>query len=100
MRLLLIVFPETYEEEIISLLERCGIHAWTEIQHLHGAGEAGKVFGDRIWPGENSALMAVIPEQMADQVVAELKGYHDRQEATFRHPFGMRVFSMACEQLV
>jgi len=101
MKMLLILFRESLEEEIHGLLKELHVKAFTELHKVGGAGEAGAAFHSFAWPGSNAMVLAALPEDHADRVVEGLKAFRD-QRAQQQHgvKLPLRVFVLPCLQVV
>jgi hypothetical protein len=101
MKMLMIVFRESLEEDIRELLGKHHVRAFTEMHDVTGMGEAGAAFHSLSWPGLNNMILASLPEPDADQVIAALKGFRDRQiQKQGGAKIPLRVFSLPCELVV
>lgn len=101
MRMLMIVFRESLEEDVRRILDKHHVAAFTEMLDVVGKGEAGAAFHSLSWPGLNNMILVALPEAQADEVVTALKAFHDsqvRKEAGAKIP--MRVFTLPCEMVV
>jgi hypothetical protein len=101
MNMLMIFFRVSLEEDILGLLSKHHVRAFTEMHEVTGMGEAGAAFHSLSWPGLNNMILAALPEPEADKVVAALK---DSATARSRNEGGakipLRVFALPCELLV
>ena len=101
MKMIMIVFRESLEEDIRGLLSMNQVEAFTEMVDVVGKGEAGPAFHSLSWPGLNNMILVALPEVQADRVVAALKKFHDQQVRNERGTkIPMRVFTLPCELVV
>lgn len=100
MRFVFIVYPETREEEVRSMLDAAGAGGWTEFRHLIGRGSTGQRLGSTIWPGQNGACLAAVSDDTVDKVTVLLRESREVWEATHKAPFNVHAYVMPCEQLV
>ena len=101
MKMLLIVFRESLEEEILALLKQLGVKAFTELPSVVGTGEAGAAFQSFASLGANSMILTAVAEGHAEQVIKGLYAY--REQLTQRQHGAyvpLRVFALPCEQVV
>lgn len=101
MKMLLLVFRDSLEEEIHRLLNKLGVQAFTEITKVSGTGEAGAAFHSFTWPGANMMILTALTEDHAERVVEGLKAFRDelaQQQHGSKIP--LRVFVLPCEQVV
>lgn len=101
MKMIMIVFRESFEDDIRDLLSQNQVEAFTEMLDVVGKGEAGAAFQSVSWPGLNNMILVALPEVQADRVVAALKKFHDQQVRNERGTkIPMRVFTLPCELVV
>jgi hypothetical protein len=103
MQMLMIAFRSSLEEQILALLKRHDVAAYTEIYKVHGAGEAGSAPGGpgSVWPSSNSVLLIALSETQADAVVATLQQFHAEWEGDPQRPkLPLRVFTLPCVQRI
>jgi len=101
MKMLLVIYRESLEEEIHGLLQQHGVRAFTELQHVAGAGETGRAFHSFTWPGANGVILTALPEKEAERVVQGFKAYRDqRVEEQHGDKFPLRVFTFPCDLVV
>jgi nitrogen regulatory protein PII len=101
MKMLMIVFRDSLEDEVLFFLKDRDIKAYTVVPKVIGSGETGTVTGSPFFPGFNEMVLVVLPDDHADQIVAALKTFRDNQIKT--HPAGktsIRVFVLPCTQAV
>lgn len=101
MKMLLMIFRESLEGEVLELLEELGVSAFTELHKLGGKGETGSALDSYDWPGVNTMILAAMVEDQADRVLQRLKAYLDqrvREQHGVKVPF--RVFVLPCLQVV
>ena len=101
MKMLLIVFRDSLEDEILVLLNQLDVKAFTELQKVGGTGETGAAFHSFASPGVNTMIMTALAEDQADRVVAGLKAFRDqlaKQQQGAKIP--LRVFVLPCLQVV
>jgi len=101
MKMLLIVFRESLEEEIHGLLQEHHVKAFTELHKVGGTGETGAAFHSFSWPGVNSMILTALSDDEAKRLVEGFKMFRD-QRAQQQHgaKIPLRVFVLPCEQLV
>ena len=101
MKMLLIVFRETLEEEIHGLLATHNVTAFTELHKVGGTGETGAAFHSYAWPGLNGMILTALPEDHAEGVINGLKAFRDQQvQEHHGAKFPLRVFVLPCELAV
>jgi hypothetical protein len=101
MKMLLIVFRESLEEEILALLNEKNVKGFSELHKVGGTGETGDAFHSFTGPGVNSMILTALPEDQADRVVEGLKAFRDqRGQELYGAKIPLRVFVLPCLQAV
>jgi nitrogen regulatory protein PII len=104
MKILMIVFRSSLKSRVQELLQRCEVHAYTEIPETVGLGETGRAEGSSnwsVWPGVNSVIMVALVDDHADHVANEVKAWVEqgsRNKHWAKPP--IRVFAWPCAQMV
>lgn len=96
----LVVYRYYLEEKIQALLAGLGVTTFSEAPKLLGVGEAGKVQDTHIWPGHNSCIFAVLPDQEIDRLVRAFNEFSKKHEEEIGKPAPLRAFLLPCEQVV
>jgi nitrogen regulatory protein PII len=100
MKLVLIVFNFIYDEPIREIIEQLKLPGFTEVPKVFGTGESGKRFGTHSFPGHDTMLLTVVPEEQMSSLLEELakfkQGLADRSK---RHG-GIKAFVLPVEQAV
>ena len=101
MKMLMIVFRQSLEEDIMKLLRELGVKAFTELPSVVGAGETGAAFHTFVSPQANSIVLTALTEGQAEQVVKGLLTFRDtltdRQHGAY---IPLRVFALPCDIVV
>jgi len=101
MKMLMIVFRESIEEDIRGILTKHEVKAFTEMHEITGVGEAGAAFHSLAWPAYNDMILAALPDPKAETVVAGLKDFRDQaMQRRGGEKIPLRVFSLPCELVV
>src|SRR5689334_1677350 len=98
MKMLMMIYKESLEEDVKALLARHEVKAFTEMNELTGMGEGGATLDSLSWPGFNNLVMAAMPDTEADKVIHALKAYREelaKKQGNNKIP--LRVFSMPCD---
>ena len=101
MKMLLVVFRHSLEDEILELLKSLDVKAFTEAPKVFGIGEAGAALHSFTYPGFNSMILTVLAEDQAERVMEGFKAFRDRlaqQQHGAKIP--LRVFALPCEEVV
>lgn len=63
MKMLMLVFNEAVDEEVMEMLQACGMNNYTRINGIFGKGRtSGTHLGTDIWPGRNNLLLLAVPD--------------------------------------
>lgn len=74
MKFIFIVYNISIEEEVQQLLKMQGVKSFTQWPRLIGVGElAGARLDNGVWPGANSALVVVVPDDQAASLMAAVR---------------------------
>ena len=101
MKMLMVVFRDSLQDEVLMLLKDCDVKAYTLVQNVAGAGETGMALGSFASPGVNSMLLVVLSKEQADRSIEALKAYRDGlAEEHPTHKVPIRVFVLPCAEVV
>jgi hypothetical protein len=99
MQMVMIVFRNSLEEDVLSVLRELDVTAYTDLPKVFGVGEAGIAFHSFTWPGFNSMILAALEDRDAARLVRGLVTFHDtaraRQDGA---TIPLRVFVLPCDQ--
>lgn len=73
MKLLFVFIPSDCLERCQSTLTSAGVHAYTEIPGVLGAGESGVKLGTRAFPGTTTLILIVLEGAKADALVSAMR---------------------------
>lgn len=101
MKMLLVIFRVSLDEDIRQLLQELNLKAFTEAPKVLGIGEAGQAADTLEQPGFNSLILSALEDDQAEQVIGRLRAYRDELS---HHQHGanipLRVFVLPCEQVL
>jgi nitrogen regulatory protein PII len=101
MKMLMIVFRESIEEDIKGLLNKYHVKAFTEMRDVTGMGEAGAALHSFSWPALNNMILTALPDPEAGTVIDALTAFRDRQiQRQGGAKIPLRVFALPCELVV
>jgi nitrogen regulatory protein PII len=101
MKMVMVIFRQSLEEDILRLLEELHVQAFTESPKVFGVGQAGGAFASFDWPSHNCMIFSALPDDQAERVVERLKAFHDRlSQGQHGAKVPMRVFLLPCDQVV
>ncbi len=94
-KMLMIVYNEVMEDEVMEGLEENKVQGFTLLQNVFGKGAtSGTHRGDDIWPGKNSALFVACTQEQASGVL----DYVRKLRKTLGHE-GVKAFLFSLEAL-
>ena len=96
MKMLLIICPETRQDELRDLIVRHGVHAYSELKNVLGEGKTGKKMDTQIWPEKSILIFTVTEENKSKELLAALK---DFQKQLYKEE-GFRVFALPAEAVI
>ncbi|HLK10721.1 MAG TPA: hypothetical protein VKW76_05035 [Candidatus Binatia bacterium] len=100
-RLVLIVFRNSLETDVLSVLRRSGVGAFTVLPQVLGVGVAGKALRTFPWPGSNMMILAVLARAQATALVRGLASFCGGASARQKGAeIPLRVFVVPCTQAV
>lgn len=104
MKMLMIVFRESLEEDVMKVLKELEVTAFTELPSVVGAGEARAAFHafrTLASPQANSMVLTALADDHAEKVIQGLHAYRDqlsqRQHGAY---IPLRVFALPCDKVV
>ncbi len=69
LKMVMLVFNEAVELEILEVLEQCGVKNYTKIPETYGRGTtSGGHEGNDIWPGRNTIFYVACQEENARKI--------------------------------
>ncbi|HPB68393.1 MAG TPA: hypothetical protein PLT76_09690 [Candidatus Omnitrophota bacterium] len=75
LKMVMLVFNEAVELEILEVLEQCGVKNYTKIPETYGRGTtSGGHEGNDIWPGRNTIFYVACPEENAKKMLDAVRG--------------------------
>jgi nitrogen regulatory protein PII len=95
MKMVMVVYNEAIDNEVMSALESCGIESFTKWQRVLGKGKLSLPHLDStVWPGVNNICMAVVDDKLASPILAQIR--------TLRRTLGkegVKAFIMPVEEV-
>ncbi|MDD2752903.1 MAG: hypothetical protein PHN59_07195 [Candidatus Omnitrophica bacterium] len=74
MKMVMIAYNEAIDDEVMEVMENCGLKNYTKIKGVFGKGStSGTHLGDDIWPGRNNVLYTACQDIEAKQFVSCIK---------------------------
>lgn len=96
MKLLMIICPENRRDDIVDMVEKHGVHSFTELPQVKGEGVTGKHLGTRVWPDKSVLMFTVVSDEKKDELVAALK---ECRKNLFPGE-GMKAFVLPAEEAI
>jgi len=100
MKLIMIVFNYIYDDQVRSIIERLKIPGFTEVPKVYGTGESGKRFGTHAFPGHDTMLLTVLPEDLVKPLLEEIGRFKEGIEYRSKRHGGIKAFVLPVEQSV
>lgn len=75
MKMLVVVVEKARQEELLTLLREHGVSGFSVIPSVFGHGETGSHFGNRVFPGENTMIIALISRTALDALSQLLRTF-------------------------
>lgn len=94
MKLLMVICPEARRDQITAMVEKHGVHSFTELPQVVGEGVTGKHLGTQVWPGKSVLMFTVVSDGKKDELVVALK---ECQKNLFPGE-GMKAFVLPAEE--
>ena len=95
MKMLMIVCPESRQEEVRALIAKHEVHSYSEIPHVLGEGKTGKHLGTHVFPGQSVLIFTVVSAGKKDELVQALKAYQEN----LLTGEGLRLFALPVESI-
>lgn len=75
MKMLMIFCTAPGAAPLLELLDGMGLHGWTLVPEVFGAGSTGRHMGTRAHPGVSSLVLLTLEEAEADAVLRALEAH-------------------------
>ena len=95
MKAIFVVYNQAYNQEIVDLLEHLGQRGYTVWQEIGGRGsvDGEPHLGNHAWPTQNHALLSVMEDALASQVMQAL-----RETDRANKGLGLRAYVLPVEE--
>jgi len=95
MKMVLVVYNEAIDEEVIQVLETCGLQYYTKWQRVLGKGALSEPHLDTsVWPGVNNVLAVVCEDAKVKQLLSCVKELRKRLSKE-----GIKAFVLPVEEV-
>ncbi len=79
MKALWITYDIVLDDEIIGMLQDCGVEEFTRWPRLTGRGpKSGARLDNHVWPGANAAIMTVQDDDTVTRLMVRLQALRDK----------------------
>ncbi|MBQ0077617.1 MAG: hypothetical protein KBS55_03160 [Bacteroidales bacterium] len=97
MKAVFVSYNQAYNEQIVEIFESHGQRGFTQWKDISGRGTVSGEphLGSHAWPVMNEAVLAVVPDEVVEPVVAALKGVDEESPE-----LGLRAFVWNVETIL
>jgi nitrogen regulatory protein PII len=96
MKMVMIIYNEAIDEEVLGALQACCIEHFTKWQRVLGKGQASDPHLDTsVWPGVNNVCMTVVEDKKVAPIVAKVKELRTRLGKE-----GIKAFVLPVEEIM
>ena len=97
MKTIFIAYDQAYNMEIADVIEKLGCRGFTMWQDIAGRGglTGEPHLGTHAWPTMNNAILAVVPDDKVDDILAQLKAMDEETP-----DLGIRAFVWNVEKTI
>lgn len=101
MKMVMVVYRQSLDQEIRRLIKSLDLEAFTESPKVVGIGEAGHAFSSLTWPGHHAILLSALEDNQAVQVIGALQEFRDHMaQLGGGAKIPMRVFTLPCDRVI
>lgn len=87
MKLLTVIYDAGVDESVMELVEGLNLPGYTRLSDAHGVGGSGRKLNNPVFPGVNTVLLLLLPDEQVRRVTDALY----RLQATYRLKPGMTL---------
>jgi hypothetical protein len=81
MKMMFLSYKESLDDEVMANMDKYGIQSFTKWKQVQDKGESGYPrMGTHIWPGYNSALMFVVDDDIARDLMCDVRNFNKERE--------------------
>lgn len=96
MKMYMIIYDASFDEDVTDTLTSCCITGFTKWRRVLGRGErSDPKMDDAVWPGYNSTIMMAVDIPEEPEVTEALKGLYGRMGS-----MGLRLYSWPIEKIL
>lgn len=93
--LVYIIFNNALEPEVLDVLKKVGVEAYTRWDKVKGVGETGPHMGDDVWPAWNTMIMSALDSEKKESLAKEIKSLREQFPEQ-----GVRMLVLPLEEIV
>jgi len=95
MKMVMIIYNEAIDEEVMGSLEKCCIDSFTKWQRVLGKGKLSQPHLDStVWPGANNVCMTVVEDNKVSVILTQVKNLRKTLSKE-----GIKAFVLPVEEL-
>ncbi|MCM8780535.1 MAG: hypothetical protein NC908_01235 [Candidatus Omnitrophica bacterium] len=95
MKMVMIVYNEAIDTEVLEVMKMCGLRNYTKITGAFGCGDTSGVhLGNDIWPGRNNILYIACEEKQVQDILSCIRQLRQRLGRE-----GIKAFILPIEEL-
>lgn len=95
MKMVMIVYNEAIDTEVMEAMKKCGLKNYTKISGVFGRGNSSGIhLGNDIWPGRNNILYIACQEELAHQIISCVRQLRQRLGKE-----GIKAFILPLEEI-
>ncbi len=96
MKMVMIIYNEAIDEEILESLQACCIEYFTKWQRVLGKGQASEPhLGNNVWPGVNNVCIAVVDDKKVPPILSKIKELRQNLGKE-----GIKAFVLPVEEII
>ena len=97
MKAVFVSYNQAFKDEILDIMLKAGVKGYTNWEEVTGRGSRGgdPHLGDHAWPTLNSAMMAMMEDNIADSCMKRLKALDEANPL-----MGHRAFSWTIDSAI
>jgi hypothetical protein len=81
MKMLFFSYKESLDDRVMRIVSTLGVRSFTKWKQVQDQGEAGyPKMGTHIWPGYNSALMFVAEDDIAKNLMNNIRTFNEESQ--------------------
>ncbi|CUS98615.1 PG0541 family transporter-associated protein [Candidatus Chrysopegis kryptomonas] len=96
MKLVILVFNQALEDEVLDVFEKLKIRGYTKLNDVYGQGSNNGEphMGTHVWPEINTLILTVVEDEKVENLLNEVKILDRRFEDEGMHAFVLNVEKM------